>query len=91
MGIKNPVVDALLDQLVAEEDLERLKAINRAMDRVLLWHYYAIPLYYNPDSWIAHWNKFGKPERKPRYSIGFPSTWWLDSAKAAKLPEKLQR
>jgi len=91
MGIKNPVIDALLDQLVAEEDLDRLKAINRAMDRVLLWHYYAIPLYYNPDSWIAYWNKFSHPGRKPRYSIGFPSTWWLDPDKAAKLPEKLQR
>ena len=91
MGIKNPVIDALLDQLVVEEDLDRLKAINRAMDRVLLWNYYAIPLYYNPDSWIAYWNKFGKPEKKPRYAIGFPDSWWLDTEKAAKLPEKLQR
>ena len=91
MGIKNPVVDALLDQLVAAEDLETLKTVNRALDRVLLWHYYAIPLYYNDESWIAYWNKFGMPERKPRYGVGFPDTWWLDADKAAKLPAKLQR
>ena len=91
MGIKNPVVDALLEKLVATEELETLKTVNRALDRVLLWHYYAIPLYYNDESWIAYWNKFGYPERKPRYAIGFLNTWWIDQELLTKLPGKLQR
>ncbi len=91
MGIKNPVVDSLLEQLLAARDLETLKATNRALDRVLLWNYYVIPTYFNDEVWIAYWNRFGYPDRKPRFAVGFPSTWWIDDALAQKLPAKLRR
>lgn len=91
MGIKNPVVDALLEKIIEANDLETLKTVNRALDRVLLWNYYAIPLYFNDESWIAYWNKFSYPERKPRYGIGLVTTWWLDPEKMAELPTKVQR
>lgn len=84
-GIKNPVVDALIEKIIKAKDLATLQATNRALDRVLLWNYYVIPAYYNDESWIAYWNKFGYPDRKPRYSIGFPGTWWLDQDLALKL------
>ncbi len=77
VGIKNPVIDAVLEQLLQANDLQTLKATNRALDRVLLWNHYVIPLYYNYETWIAYWNKFAYPETKPRYSVGFPSTWWI--------------
>ncbi len=77
MGIKHLAIDAVLEQLLQAKDLETLKATNRALDRILLWQYYVIPLYYNDESWIAYWDKFAYPDKKPRYSIGFPSTWWM--------------
>ena len=86
-GIKDPVLDELIEKIIAAKDLDTLKATNRALDRVLLWQYYAVPSYYNDESWIAHWAKFGYPPRQPRYSSGFPSTWWIDAASAAKLPK----
>lgn len=84
-GIKNPVADALIEKIINAEDLDVLKATTRALDRVLLWEYSSVPQYHNDEAWLAHWNMFGYPERKPRYAVGFPSTWWVDADKLAKL------
>jgi len=84
-GIKNPVVDALIEQIVVAKDLETLQNTTRALDRVLLWNHYAVPSYFNDESWIAYWDRFGYPEQRPIYSVGFPGTWWIDSEKDAAL------
>lgn len=77
-GYSNPVVDTLIDQIVAAEDLPTLQATTRALDRIILWDYTVIPLYYDDETWVAFWNKFGRPERAPKYATGFASTWWID-------------
>lgn len=84
-GIKNPVADALIEQIINAKDLESLKVASRALDRVLLWNHYVIPQFYIDNDRIAYWDKFGYPQRKPRYSVGFPTTWWIDKERAAKL------
>ncbi|NKB76187.1 MAG: ABC transporter substrate-binding protein [Gammaproteobacteria bacterium] len=80
-GIKNPVVDALIEQIVGAKDLQTLQNTTKALDRVLLWNHYVIPAYYNDEVWIAYQDRLGHPDRAPTYKIGFPSTWWIDSAK----------
>ena len=82
-GIKDPVVDGLIEELIGAKDLPTLAATNRALDRVLLWGWYQIPQWYNDEFWLVYWNKFGYPEKKARYSIGFPSTWWTAAGKQA--------
>ena len=84
-GIRNPVVDALIEQAIAARDLETLQNSTRALDRVLLWNHYVIPTFYKDEIWAAHWNKFGSPERKPVYSVGFPGSWWIDADKERAL------
>jgi microcin C transport system substrate-binding protein len=84
-GIREPVVDALIEEMIGARDLKTLAAINRSLDRVLLWNWYQVPHWYNDESWIAYWNRFGFPDRKPRYSIGFPGTWWMTDRKQAAL------
>ncbi len=88
-GIKNPVVDQLIEQIVNAESLEKLKVITRALDRVLLWNHYVIPQFYNSEHRIAYWNRFGKPETLPKYigyqATGFPTGWWLDTTLDEKL------
>ncbi len=84
-GIKNPVVDAIIEQIVAAKDLETLQNNTKALDRVLLWNHYAVPTYFNDEAWIAYWDRFGYPERRPIYSVGFPGAWWIDADKDAAL------
>lgn len=77
-GIKNPVADELIEQIVAAKDLDTLKVTNRALDRVLLWNHHVIPQFHNDIYRVAYWNKFGKPDTNPRYGLSFPSAWWID-------------
>lgn len=83
-GIKNPIVDELIEKIIAADSLEQLQINNRALDRVLLWNHYVIPQFYNANHRIAYWNRFGKPETLPKYvsyqATGFPTGWWLDKS-----------
>jgi len=87
-GIKNPVVDELIELLIKAETLEKLQITTRALDRVLLWNYYLIPQFYVDKHRIAYWNRFGQPDVQPRYisfSTGMPGSWWIDEALDSKL------
>ncbi|MEE4235803.1 MAG: extracellular solute-binding protein [Anderseniella sp.] len=85
VGIKNPAVDKLIDRIIFAKDREELVAACRALDRVLLWNHYVVPMWNIPYERIAFWNRFGRPEKLPDHSLGFPAIWWWDEAKAAKV------
>lgn len=82
-GIKNPVVDALTEKLVTAQDLETLIDSARALDRVLLWNFYVIPNWHSRNFRIAYWNKFGRPDKAPIYSIGLEN-WWAKAMERKK-------
>ena len=43
IGIKNPAIDALIDQVIFAKDRADLVAATKALDRVLLWNFYVVP------------------------------------------------
>ncbi|MBX2823084.1 MAG: extracellular solute-binding protein [Gammaproteobacteria bacterium] len=83
-GIKNPVVDELIERIIKAPSREMQVAASRALDRVLLHEHYTIPQYYNSTYRVAYWNKFSRPEIQPTNSLGF-NYWWVDPAKEAQL------
>jgi len=84
-GIKDPVVDALIDKIITAPDRKSLVTACRALDRVLLWSHYVVPNWYSSKYRIAYWNKFSRPEIKPKYALGFFDTWWVDPEKEEAL------
>ena len=84
-GIADPVIDALIDAVIAANTREDLTVACRALDRVFRAGRYWVPHWYKASHWIAYWDVFGRPATKPRYSRGIPATWWSEQAKAAKL------
>jgi microcin C transport system substrate-binding protein len=84
-GIADPAVDALIDKLIFAPDRETLVAASKALDRVLLSKDYVIPQLYYPFTRVAHWDRFGHPDPLPKYDVGFPSIWWFDEARAARI------
>jgi microcin C transport system substrate-binding protein len=87
-GIKNPVVDALVDRIIFAADRDDLVATTHALDRVLLWNYYVVPQYYRAVVWLAYWNKFGMPEKQPTYRGADIDSWWIDPEKEKALAAK---
>jgi microcin C transport system substrate-binding protein len=87
-GIKNPVVDDLVDRIIFATDRDDLVAATHALDRVLLWNYYVVPQYYRAVVWLAYWNKFGIPEKQPAYVGADQNSWWIDPDKEKALAAK---
>jgi microcin C transport system substrate-binding protein len=85
IGIKSPAVDKLIDKIIFAKDRDELIAACRALDRVLLWSYYVVPQWYAPNERFAYWNRYSHAETLPSRAVGFPTVWWYDQEKAAKL------
>jgi microcin C transport system substrate-binding protein len=83
-GIADPVVDALVDKIIAAESRPALVTACKALDRVIRAGRYWVPHWYKASHWIAYWDIFGRPPTKPRYARGIPETWWYDRERAAK-------
>ncbi|WP_160120093.1 extracellular solute-binding protein [Rhodovarius lipocyclicus] len=86
-GICSPVIDALVDQVINAPSREELIARTHALDRVLLWQHFVIPNWHSREFRLAWWDRFGRPDRNPRYGSGFPTSWWVDAAKDRALTE----
>jgi microcin C transport system substrate-binding protein len=86
-GISDPAVDALIERVIAAKGRDELETAARALDRVLRAGHYWVPHWYKASNDIAYWDKFSRPDIKPRFDRGILDTWWYDPAKAAKLVE----
>ena len=89
-GIQDPVVDALIDEIIFADDREALVAATHALDRVLLWRHYMVPQYHRSVVWIAYWDKFGIPETQPEYVGVDIDSWWIEPDKDAEIQQKVQ-
>ncbi|MBN2810028.1 MAG: ABC transporter substrate-binding protein [Deltaproteobacteria bacterium] len=74
-GIKDPVVDALVEEIIHAGDRQSLVTRVRALDRVLQWGFYVIPHWHISTFRIAYWDKFAQPAQAPQYGLGL-MTWW---------------
>lgn len=79
-GVRDPVVDELVQKLIAAPDRETLVAATRALDRVLLWGHYVIPHWHIRGDRLAFWDKFGRPSVTPVQGYQFDA-WWVDPEK----------
>jgi microcin C transport system substrate-binding protein len=79
VGIKNPVVDKLVDRIIYATTQEELKAACKALDRILWYGYYVVPNWYVARHRVSYWNKFSRPEILPLYYNPTQAlmTWWV--------------
>jgi microcin C transport system substrate-binding protein len=85
IGIKNPAVDAMINEIIFAKNRSDLEAATRALDRILLWNHYVVPQWTYGKVRSARWDRFGHLDSMPRYGgAAFPAVWWWDAEKAAK-------
>lgn len=84
-GLRSPLVDAIINAaLMAPGPDERDTAL-RALDRVLRWERFMVPVWYNAESWYAYWDMYRHPETLPDFAVGALDFWWFDADAAAAL------
>lgn len=82
MGIKSPVVDALVEKVIYAKNRKTLVTAVHALDRVLLYGHYLIPHWYIGSHRVAWWDKFAMPKKLPLYydpTNWMLATWWMKS------------
>lgn len=75
-GLESAVVDALIEKATKVQTREELNLICRALDRVLRAQHIWIPHWTRSSHFVAYWDMFERPARKPKFSRGFDS-WWM--------------
>lgn len=76
IGVKDPVVDHLIEDIINAKSREGLITACRALDRVLLWSHYVIPQWHIDSYRVAYKTKFQRPQQTPKYDFGL-FTWWV--------------
>ena len=83
-GLADPVVDGIIELIIAADSREQLDGRVKALDRVLRAKQIWVPNWTKGSFWIAYWDVFGRPAQPPEYSRG-DAYWWFDQAKYDKL------
>ena len=85
-GIASEAADEMILKVLNARTREELTAAQRALDRILLWNFLTIPLIAVEGPKVVYWNKFGRPPADAEFRTSFPSAWWYDEARAARIP-----
>lgn len=85
-GIKDPVLDELVDLIIAAPDRKSLVTRTQALDAVLQWKHLVVPHWHIPYDRMVFWNRFSWPDKIPDQGVQFMA-WWVDPAKDAKLSD----
>jgi len=91
IGVKEPVVDELVEKIIHAPDRPTLITLCHALDRVLQWSYYVIPHWYTGAYRVAYWDMFGQPAIMPKYGLAFEDAWWIDADKMKKITAAQKR
>jgi peptide/nickel transport system substrate-binding protein len=75
MGAKDPAIDALIAAMLEAREHPVFVSAVRALDRVLMSGFYAIPLFNVREQWIARWNRIERPAATALTGY-LPETWW---------------
>jgi microcin C transport system substrate-binding protein len=75
-GIADPVIDALVERVIAADSRPALIAACKALDRVIRSGRYWVPHWYKAFHWLAYWDVFGRPPTQPRFALAIRQTWW---------------
>jgi microcin C transport system substrate-binding protein len=79
-GISDPVIDALVESVIAAESRTALVSACKALDRVIRSGRYWVPHWYKASHWLAYWDVFGRPTAQPRYALAIRETWWSNAS-----------
>lgn len=88
IGIKDPIIDTLVTDLIHAKSREDLVTKTRALDRILLWNHYVVPMWHKASWWIAYNSELKHPEQLSDMDPLIATTWWFDEKTSSFPPAK---
>ncbi|MBL4907911.1 MAG: ABC transporter substrate-binding protein [Sneathiella sp.] len=74
-GIALNSVDHLITLIRTARTRKELTTAVRALDRILLFKHYVIPLYHSKQQWLVHWPYIRLPKKSSHYGTSL-DVWW---------------
>ena len=74
-GIADPALDAMIEALGAARTRDQLVDAARALDRILMQRYVAIPLWHDRGIRLAYWSTLARPPVVPVYGPQIETFW----------------
>jgi len=85
-GIADPVIDAMVETLIAADSRPKLVFAARALDRLVRAGRYWVPQWYANTHRLAYWDVFGHPATLPKYSgVSVTELWWAAAKSSAAM------
>lgn len=85
VGVASPAIDTMIEKIGQAQSYAEVVVAAKCLDRLLRAGRYWIPMWWNNETWIAHWDMFERPQTKPKFGSGAPGTWWFDAEKAKRI------
>ncbi|PZQ45788.1 MAG: ABC transporter substrate-binding protein [Micavibrio aeruginosavorus] len=77
-GICDKNIDQLSQSIASAKTRPELVGKVQALDKALMAGSYMIPLYYNPQDYVAYWKPLAHPQTMPLYGTVL-ETWWMNA------------
>ena len=77
-GAREPAIEAMIDAMLSARERPEFVDATRALDRVLLSGFYVVPLYNQPEQWIARSTSVRRPATVSLFGF-LPDTLWRES------------
>ena len=77
LGIKNPIIDELIEGVINSKDKISYEAYVRALDRVVMNQHYFIPQWYSATDRIAYKSSLKRPKTSVETGASI-YTWWME-------------
>ncbi len=74
-GAKNPAIDAAVQAMLTARAREDYVAAARLLDRLVMAGHYVVPLFYLPQTWLAHQRGISFSPRTPRFGFSIEAMW----------------
>ena len=84
-GYCNPAVDELANFVEAADTYDEMAAALSAIDRIMRYDYFVVPVWMLRESWVAHYDMYEHPEELPEFARGEMDFWWINQDKADAL------
>ena len=75
------MVDAIIDAALATTSREDEVVALTALDRALRYERVITHAGYVPETWVAYFDMFERPEELPPYAVGVLDFWWYNKEK----------